>query len=82
MTRREINYLEGASFVAHALRMLRRDAKWLSATEAVLELPPSKAEEFREAFTEELARVGFDEDYAPTPEGQLLENLIDRFHSC
>ncbi len=38
------------------------------------------AEEFREAFTEQLAKVGFDESYEPTAGGNLLEDLIDRFH--
>ena len=41
------------------------------------------AEEFRGKFTEELARVGFDKNYEITAEGEVLENLIDRFFvSC
>ena len=35
--------------------------------------------EFQAAFTDELARVGFDQNYELNPEGQMLEDLIDRF---
>lgn len=44
-----------------------------------LELNINTAEEFREKFTLELTRVGFDDNYQLTTEGKLLEDLIDRF---
>ena len=37
------------------------------------------AERFREVFTNRLAAAGFDANYEPTREGELLESLIDRF---
>lgn len=37
-------------------------------------------EQLRERLTERLARVGFDEDYSPTQEGELIEKLIDLFY--
>jgi hypothetical protein len=37
------------------------------------------AEMLRAYFAERLARVGFDTDYEPNTEGQLLERLIDTF---
>jgi len=49
-------------------------------TAGTLEVSAATAEEFCEAFTEQLAKVGFDEAYEPTAEGKLLENLIDRFN--
>ena len=36
------------------------------------------AEEIRDALTERLAQVGFDEKYEATAEGKFLEDLIDR----
>lgn len=47
---------------------------------AVLKLSRDLAEEFREALTNELAKVGFDENYDLTAEGRILEDLIDFFH--
>lgn len=46
----------------------------------VISLSWETAELFREAFTDYLARVGFDDDYKATSEGQLLEDLIDSFY--
>jgi len=37
------------------------------------------AEQFRSAFTERLARRGFDSAYDLTREGKVLEELIDKF---
>jgi hypothetical protein len=45
----------------------------------VLRMSRGDAERFRQRLTEELARVGFDKDYALTPQGRLLEGLIDKF---
>ncbi len=44
-----------------------------------LQIDGEVAERFRSAFTDQLAQVGFDSDYAPTSEGAVLEELIDAF---
>jgi hypothetical protein len=44
-----------------------------------LNVTPEQSEEFRAALTERLAHSGFDGRYALTPEGQILEALIDKF---
>lgn len=80
LTRNEVDYLEAAGFLPPILLARLRGAQWRSATAAALELSPATVEEFREAFTEQLAKVGFDEAYEPTAEGRLLEDLIDRFY--
>jgi hypothetical protein len=46
-----------------------------------MSIPSETAEEFRSAFTNQLATVGFDERNEPTAEGKLLEDLIDRFYT-
>jgi hypothetical protein len=46
----------------------------------IFEVPEKTAERFREAFTERLAKAGFNRAYEPTSEGKLLESLIDRFY--
>lgn len=80
LSRREVDYLKTAGFLSQALLECLRDVRWRSDVSRTLELSTVTAEEFREAFTEHLAKVGFDEAYEPTTDGKLLEDLIDRFH--
>lgn len=47
--------------------------------QSVIRLNRDEAERLRERLTEQLAKVGFDKDYALKPEGELLEELIDQF---
>lgn len=80
LARQEIEYMTSARFLSQRQLGIVRSVEWLSSSSAMLRLPRSSAEEFRESFTEHLARVGFDENYGVTSEGQLLEALIDRFY--
>jgi hypothetical protein len=78
LTRSEIDYLAG--LLPSTLLEYLSDIRWRSGVAGTLEISAATAEGFREAFTGQLAKVGFDEAYEPTAEGRLLENLIDRFH--
>ena len=80
LARREIHYLLNAEFLGPRQIEAVRAIELSGDGSAVLELSRNLAEEFREAFTTELARVGFDENYDLTAEGRILENLIDIFH--
>lgn len=44
-----------------------------------IQLSLAEAERWRDFLTIQLATVGFDENYAPNYEGQLPEDLRDRF---
>jgi len=44
-------------------------------------LTTNQAEKLRDYLTTQLASTGFDKNYSPTREGQMLEMLIDRFYS-
>lgn len=80
LPRREIQYLINAKFLRpHQIEAVRA-AESSNDGSAVLRLSRNSAEEFREAFTDELAKVGFDENYDVTAEGRVLEDLIDFFH--
>jgi len=79
LARPEIEYLATADFLPSELRNIVRDATHGPEAGAVLAVSRVFAEQFRESFTERLAQVGFDSDYALTEEGSLLEGLIDRF---
>lgn len=52
-------------------------ARQLLTDECVLVGTPSQYNEMRDACSELLQRIGFDESYAPTKEGLVLERLID-----
>jgi hypothetical protein len=80
LTLTEVDYLKTADLLSPALFECLKSVRWRSGTVGTLEVSAATAEEFREAFTERLAKVGFDESYEPTAEGKLLEDLIDRFH--
>lgn len=77
LSQNEADYLLSAGFLPSTLHQHLQSAQ--SNYAITLELSPEMAEEFREVFTEQLARVGFNEAYEPTKEGRLLEDLIDRF---
>lgn len=42
-------------------------------------LTPQQADAIRDLCGERLQQVGFNEKYEPTPEGRVLETLIDKF---
>ena len=46
--------------------------------EEVLNGTPEQCDALREACSDLLQRIGFDEEYAPTIEGAALEGLIDK----
>lgn len=80
LSQQEIEYLGSANFLKpHQIGILKA-AKLSGHTGITLKLSRDSAEELREAFTDELAKKGFDENYDLTPEGRILEDLIDRFY--
>ena len=43
-------------------------------------IPDDLADDLRERCADELLTTGFDQDYEPTPEGKVLESLIDKLY--
>jgi hypothetical protein len=80
LPRREIHYLTNAKFLGPLQIEAVRAAESSRDGGAIMRLSRDSAEEFRETFTNELAKVGFDENYDLTAEGLILEGLIDFFH--
>lgn len=79
LTRQEFDYLKNAAFLTpHQVDVLLH-AEMLTDTEVSLTLTRDTAEEFRTSFTYQLGRVGFDKNYDLTPEGRMIEDLIDLF---
>jgi len=79
LSRTEVDYLCNAGFLGEHQTDVLRQAERSHSAGVTLNLTRSAAEEFRDRFTEHLAKVGFDENYNPTPEGKMLEDFIDRF---
>ena len=75
----EFLYLKNTSFLREELLQLLNTAEAQSNGVHILRVSAAIAEEFRDAFTERLAKAGFDRTYELTREGELLEALIDKF---
>jgi hypothetical protein len=79
LTSEESSFLVAADFLPTALReaVAAKLTQHDGAARMSLVLDAKGAEDLRGALTEQLARVGFDEAYALTSEGEMLECLID-----
>ncbi len=79
LSKSEFDYLRQTSFLERELIKSLEEAREKSGGSFLLDLSPAIAESFRDSFTLELARVGFDQDNELTELGEVLEDLIDRF---
>ena len=79
MSRHEIDYLSSAAFLTSNQIDTIRSAERSEDGSASVTISRDHAEEFRDAFTFQLGKVGFDGKYEVTSEGRILEALIDRF---
>ena len=78
LNRNEYNYLCQASFLEDKYRKLlffsqQKDDKY------ALKISEDQADEIRDLCGEQLQIAGFDEKYELTPEGKILESLVDKF---
>jgi hypothetical protein len=74
-------YLKNTNFLPESLAQVIKAAQPISNDRHAVHISRDAGEQFRSAFTERLAKVGFGADYEPTSEGKMLEELIDRFYS-
>lgn len=81
LSRRQAEYLRQSSFLPASLAEIVQAIESGADEAGELRVSRETAEKFRSAFTDQLAKVGFDSDYEPTDEGRILEELIDRFFS-
>ncbi len=77
---REAMYLRNATFLPDELALVVQTAVIDNENEFVICLSKETSEQFRDIFTEYLAKVGFDDAYQTTSEGNVLEALIDIFN--
>jgi hypothetical protein len=62
-----------------SLACLLRSRISLNGHGAIIKMTHAEAEMIRDRLTRRLAEIGFDENYSPNEQGQMLEALIDRF---
>jgi len=79
LNQKEYSYLCKASFLPDSLRQFfflteRKEDSYL------INISEDEADEIRDLCGEQLQLVGFDEKYEPTPEGKILEDLVDKFY--
>ena len=75
----QCRYLRSAAYLSADLQQVVQESLSDSEIPANLSLTAAVAERFRDCFTERLAQAGFDSGYNLSPEGAILEELIDRF---
>jgi hypothetical protein len=74
LTEEQVGYLTESSVLKEVLDGVTIGEQW------VVEGSRDAIERLRERLTERLAKVGFDIDYSPTPEGELIERIIDALY--
>jgi NitT/TauT family transport system substrate-binding protein len=77
---RQVMYLKNARFLPQSLLEMVQSAAAAINERHQLTVSLNVAEQFRSAFTDRLAKVGFDASHEPTSEGKVLEELIDQFY--
>ena len=73
-------YLKNSGFLATPFAQIIDAAQAVGDDRYTVRVSHDVAEQFRSAFTDRLAKIGFDVNYDPTSEGRMLEELIDRFY--
>lgn len=79
LSAREFMYLKNTNFLPEELARII-DASEKGGEGCVVHVTRESAEKLRASLTERLATVSFDQDYKPTAEGEILEDLIDVFY--
>lgn len=78
LSRNEYNYLCQATFLDDKYRRSLFSSQQ-EGDKYSLKIPQDQADEIRDLWGEQLQIVGFNEKYELTPEGKILESLVDKF---
>jgi hypothetical protein len=75
----EFVYLMTSQFIPFNLKYLIRFYNKINDDNYILTISEENADLLRDLFGEQLQFSGFDEQYKLTEEGEILEDLIDKF---
>jgi len=76
----ELEYLKQLVSRDESLAGLLRFQEGAAGRRGTIRLSRRDAEQLRDYLTTQLAAIGFDKNYSPNEQGQMLEQLIDRFY--
>jgi hypothetical protein len=76
----EFIYFQKISLDQQAFANLIKTGLETSNDKFIIRLNHEKAEQLRDLLTARLAECGFDQRYALTEEGKMLEDMIDKFY--
>lgn len=76
----QMQFIKRSSFLPTSLARVLDAAQFEGNEALAIYISRDVAEAFRSAFTDQLAKVGFNDDYELTSEGRMLEELIDHFY--
>jgi hypothetical protein len=80
VSREELEYLKQLASRDESLTGVLRFQEDAHGRWATVRLSRAEAEQIRDYLTTQLAAVGFDKNYSPNEQGQMLEKLIDIFY--
>jgi hypothetical protein len=80
--RHELPVLTSSAFIDDATKKLFISDDFCDLNRLEIEISIQAAEYISDGLTNQLAVVGFDDDYDLTDEGKILEDLIDRFSAA
>ncbi len=78
LNKNEFDFLREGSFIPNTLSALFHTAKHQEGM-YLIEITKRQADEIRDLCGHQLQYIGFDKEYELTPEGEILESLIDKF---
>jgi hypothetical protein len=81
LKKKHLEFLSSSGFLSGALMAHLENVEWISPNRAVLDLEPGVVLEFGDELSDQLMMVGFNENYEPTLEGLIIEDLIDLFRT-
>jgi hypothetical protein len=76
----ELAFLKQLAKRERSLERLFSQKQTMVGVKYIITLGRADAEELRGHLTELLAKIGFDSNYSPNEQGQILEELIDRLY--
>ena len=77
LKKNEFDFLIRESFLPNTLKALLYRVEEQNDM-YLLKITPDQADEIRDFCGEQLQLIGFNDDYKLTPEGEILESLIDK----
>lgn len=81
ITKEEFDYIVNATFISDEIKSIINKNITSEGKCLKISIAEDLAEEIRDKCGDQLQLVGFDKDYNPNEEGEILESLIDKLYT-